>query len=453
MTDLFNFIYVYDAHEHQVLPERAPTKPSSSADDSVGAKLCIACCNIADESTDVIVNTTTKDMNLSQNAVSKALATKAGPSLQRICNQLIDSGLSLEEGKIVATKACGQLRCKKVLHAHVPPKVNLTSTVPEFQVLLERIITDCLIKADSESFSSISFPAFGIGQAGYSLDEIAQPMLNAFSKFGETHPKSIKTIRTVVLDQSQCRGFYEYFCKYFNIQDAAHPVSPTPGSWQSPDVSLGTKRASASLPTAPQAAASIPETAVSTTAIANPSAYFKIYTVSSQVALDVFSGIQREIDSKIVKVTIERYEVGFLMPDDIEEISQIAVEHTMEVDVDPQVNTITMRGVKECVNAAKADIIILLGSIEKAIISLQNWEWKVVDDSGSVKIHPHDVSLKLERAHLQKEARILQLAIDGEEVLIDLEKKQETCKSSGKIREVSRVKRTEPSNFVMKFCY
>ena len=64
---------------------------------------------------DVIVNSTSPDLNLDANASAKALSATAGPKLQQECKTIC----KVETGQIVVTGAAN-LACKYVFHTSCP---------------------------------------------------------------------------------------------------------------------------------------------------------------------------------------------------------------------------------------------------------------------------------------------------------------------------------------------
>ncbi len=144
-------------------------------------KLCVENSDISEETTDVIVNTTSEEMKLNESAVSKALLKKAGSMLQTACDQLVQSGLKLDHGQIIPTKSFGSLQCKKILHAHLPNYSWAVQSGIDHYSLIYDIVTKSLTKTEEENLESISLPAFGLGQGGYKVKDIAEPMLKAIS--------------------------------------------------------------------------------------------------------------------------------------------------------------------------------------------------------------------------------------------------------------------------------
>lgn len=66
----------------------------------------------------MIVNSVNKSLDLGKGSLSKAIATAAGSEVAEECRRDHPSGVS--EGNVVVTSA-GNLKCKKICHACIPP--------------------------------------------------------------------------------------------------------------------------------------------------------------------------------------------------------------------------------------------------------------------------------------------------------------------------------------------
>ena len=112
--------------------------------------------------------------------------------------------------------------------AYVPTRqVAASSNIDHFQ-LIETIVTDCLKKVDEEGLESVTFPAFGFGQGGYEVSEVAEPILKAIQEFSLTNPASLKTIRIAILDKDHYKQFNDHFCKFFDCDlSLSSPTSPS----------------------------------------------------------------------------------------------------------------------------------------------------------------------------------------------------------------------------------
>ena len=430
-----------------VTPARVPSSSSSQP----STRLYVVQDNIVNENTDAIVNTTTQDMNLSTGGVSSAISRKAGPKLQMMCKQLVDNGLILEQGKIAVTSACGQLRCKKVIHAHLPHGLAASRSSISPQKMVEKIVTACVEKAEEEHLHAISFPAFGIGAAGYSVASMAEAMLKALKQFGQKKPKSVETIKIVILDQKLHQEFFELFCKFFSI-DATSQGSQ--GIFHSIGASLkaslgfrgkddlyvelqpgGSTRPGARIPGLPVAVD------ISPRALPNPVAVFTIYAASDNTADKIEQEIRENVKERVANEKIEEKYIGYLIHDDIQEIESIANDHGVVIKVMPKIKQITISGEQRSVSNVQMKVTNLLREVEKAHSELQIFEWQS-QDGETFESYPTEASVRLERAFI-KRIPFIEMTIDDVEVIIDLKNLQEMSKATGSTRTVKRVRKMQ----------
>ncbi|XP_074973858.1 protein mono-ADP-ribosyltransferase PARP14 isoform X4 [Caretta caretta] len=155
-----------------------------------GLSIILEIGGIEDATTDVIVNSVARDLQLDKGPLSKALLSKAGPMLQE---QLCEEGLAkvASEGSVFKTDGCN-LGCRFVLHAIVPGWKNGQESV---QKLLRDIITECLQTAEQLSLKSITFPAIGTGNLGFPKPVVAKLMFDQVFKF--SHKKNIQSLQDV----------------------------------------------------------------------------------------------------------------------------------------------------------------------------------------------------------------------------------------------------------------
>ncbi|CAM4533985.1 unnamed protein product [Lepidochelys kempii] len=155
-----------------------------------GLRIILEIGGIEDATTDVIVNSVARDLQLDKGPLSKALLSKAGPMLQE---QLCEEGLAkvASEGSVFKTEGCN-LGCRFVLHAIVPGWKNGQESV---QKLLRDIITECLQTAEQLSLKSITFPAIGTGNLGFPKPVVAKLMFDQVFKF--SHKKNIQSLQDV----------------------------------------------------------------------------------------------------------------------------------------------------------------------------------------------------------------------------------------------------------------
>ena len=359
----------------------------------------------------------------------------------------MDSGLRLAQGKIAATNACGHLQCKKVIHAHIPLRDDLMKTSASPNNLVEKIVTACLQKTEEDGMHSISFPAFGTGAAGYSVEEIAKPMLSALSSFGKGNPKSVSEVRIVILDQDQYDRFYTCFCEFFN-KDPSTAVQGGSGPFHSLKTFFGfgstDKGTSIELQVPKHSVGSTRDPSVWSirpSMLANPVAVFTIYAASVQTADQIASELRKNMKTRVSEEEVQEEGVAFLLEDDIQDIQELGDQLGVKINVLPRMKKIAISGECSRVGKAKDKVTHMMREIERAKSELQTFEWQTIDGE-EYEPYPEEAAIKLERASW-KNIKYVHMAIDGIDVLIDLDNEQETEKATGNIRKVKRVKKTQ----------
>ena len=158
--------------------------------------------DIADDDSQVIVNTTNTNFDLSAGAVSLAILRKGGKALQISCDSIKATGVKLSEGKVVVTKAAGDLKCEEVFHI-------LLGTLDDNRFV--HIVLNCLQKAEERKHQSIAFPAIGTGNYGFSPAKAAKGIAKALQKFVVKKPRHVHRIRILIFQQQVYQNFTEAF--------------------------------------------------------------------------------------------------------------------------------------------------------------------------------------------------------------------------------------------------
>ncbi len=400
--------------------------------------LIIAQGNIAKESTDIIVNTTSEDMTLNKSAVSRAILEKAGVELQKTCKQNVENGMRLDHGRIVVTPAVGKLRCRKIIHAHVPHQGSIATSTHHCQ-LIEKIVIDCLQRAEHEKMESISFPAFGLGGGGYSVEQVAEPMLQAFQKFGQTHPKFVKSIRVVIYDPDLYKQFYDFYCKFFG-RSSSDPRQPS--LWNRiVGSSHKVKNQSQELQAGGLASNKPPPIWALSHSIPNPIVVFTIFGASDAQCEKIATILKNLIKEKSTTKTITDVHIEQLIDDDMKEILQIGDKHGVHVKMVAKIKEIRISGETSKVLEAHGEIQKILSDIERSMIELRDFEWSSADYDGRFEAYPPEASMKLERA-FNKGLKAIELTVDNVLVLIDIQNRIETDKTTGKRRNITRSKKS-----------
>ncbi|NXE09534.1 PAR14 polymerase, partial [Lophotis ruficrista] len=133
--------------------------------------------SIEDATTDIVVISVDKDLQLDKGPLAKALLSKAGPMLQ---TDLKEEGLGKtpDKGSVLKTKGYN-LGCSVVLHAVVPAWSQKHAS----QKVLGDVITKCLEIAEKLSLKSITFPAIGTGNLGFPRSVVAKLLFDKVFEF------------------------------------------------------------------------------------------------------------------------------------------------------------------------------------------------------------------------------------------------------------------------------
>ncbi|KAK7154060.1 hypothetical protein R3I94_007432 [Phoxinus phoxinus] len=145
---------------------------------------------IEEEEVDVIVNTISKDLGLSQGEISKAISTKAGRKIQDEIYQM-KNYTSFSGGDLHVTHG-HNLKCKAVYH---------TALTDRSWKSLHNGVSECLRRA-ARGYTSISFPAIGTGNLGFQKQDVARIMTEAVAEFGK-HNKSKLVVYFVVFPKDK----------------------------------------------------------------------------------------------------------------------------------------------------------------------------------------------------------------------------------------------------------
>ncbi|XP_030310267.1 protein mono-ADP-ribosyltransferase PARP14 isoform X2 [Calypte anna] len=189
------------------VPQRKKSKISQSSKNfpfvttQEGLDIVLKKGSIEDATTDIVVTSVGKDLQLGGGPLSKVLLTKAGPMLQVELEEE-GRGKIIEEGSVWKTRSYN-LNCHVVLHA-VLPWFQQNGSVKIFG----NIVTKCLQIAEELSLKSITFPAIGTGRLEYPKPCVAKLLFDKVFDFSSKnginslqevhfllHPKDTDNIR------------------------------------------------------------------------------------------------------------------------------------------------------------------------------------------------------------------------------------------------------------------
>ncbi|XP_053407686.1 protein mono-ADP-ribosyltransferase PARP14-like [Mercenaria mercenaria] len=171
-----------------------------------GVKVNLVKGELGQKDGNVIVVTTSPNLNLSSGNACKSVLKAGGKKLQDQCKENYPNGI--EFGEIAVIDGGGSLECNKVYLTTLP---NWNSDHNPRQVL-EKVMKDSLELASKYKMYSIIFCAMGTGQLKYPTDLVAMIMYQAVIDFDLSHPQTtLKEVSFVLYqkDYSTIKAFEE----------------------------------------------------------------------------------------------------------------------------------------------------------------------------------------------------------------------------------------------------
>ncbi|KAL5022626.1 hypothetical protein ScPMuIL_001781 [Solemya velum] len=154
--------------------------------------------DITKETTDVIVNSTQENLDLSKGTVSNAILKAAGREVQEACNNTASRTKIKQDGFVKTTP--GRLKCQVIIHLKAKKKASGW----------RKIVAKCLEEADKMQFRSISLPALGTGVKGCNVKAIADSISDAI--LGSAWSRKLKCVRHIrlVIFQPEMLNIFSY---------------------------------------------------------------------------------------------------------------------------------------------------------------------------------------------------------------------------------------------------
>ena len=393
--------------------------------------------NIADEDTDVIVNTTSVNLNLSNNAVSKALLRKAGKELQKACEEIQAKGsVNMENGEIAVTTGYGQLKCKNVFHAFLPTKHACQSKSIDPHTKIMELVKACLRHTEILGLHTISFPAFGTGAGGHSIEDSTKAIVEAIRQFvlniGSSTP--LQSIRIVIYDSHQMKDFRYRFCSILNIDEPTRSsgfLSSVKGVFK-----LQEPIATTSVATLQKYSG---QTKMKHQMLFNGKcqAVFTIFALDVVTCESIKDKIKADIQERFVPCEkIENTALQRFTAEDFDQLLAKCAELDVGIEVlSKGVAIIVLNGERSNVKTIKDHIQLMIDSINYAEKDVDHFEWVYEEEPGKFEVYPDPCCFQLHRALFLK-LKSIHLKIDNVDVTIDLEKMKE--KAAGKIRSINK---------------
>ncbi|KAG8432171.1 hypothetical protein GDO86_016710 [Hymenochirus boettgeri] len=211
--------------------KRRPNRVTESGDQKLiknGVTINLIHGNIQDATTDVIVNSIGRDLDMDAGGASRALLHKAGKKIQQLLlNE--SGGKKAEAGSVYPTEGCS-LSCKMVLHGIAPHWNNGKDCAEK---ILRQIIQTCLSKTEQKKLNSISFPAVGTGALSFPRNMVADWMFEEVLQFiSKNNPQHLNQVNFVLhpSDTETAKAFSVELTKRTDLNKPEFSSLPTAGS-------------------------------------------------------------------------------------------------------------------------------------------------------------------------------------------------------------------------------
>ena len=151
--------------------------------------------DLCQETTDAIVNITSKDMDMeSAGALSKAVKQASGPQVEAECKQL-----GQQSGGSAVITSGGNLPARHIIHM-IPDSARKDH--------LQQCVEECLHRTERKGLQSISIPAIGTGAFKMSAVDSASLIFQALENFSGSF-NSVQKVRIVVLKPQMLQAFQQ----------------------------------------------------------------------------------------------------------------------------------------------------------------------------------------------------------------------------------------------------
>ena len=336
-------------------------------------------CGIEDENFDVILNPISASPDTLQTPLLQLLSQKDGESLQILCSQLVEGGVTVNEKMRVFTKGIGQLRCKKILHVFNP---NSSDD-------LHLVVLNALNQAEQQQYKSLCMPLFG---CGIPLEEMTITIIQACVEFGQRDPEYLKRIVLVVNDKSsyesvcmclaevkgRCRGQSDCAVdKAVNFMDLQY--------W----ALLPSKRRSLQ-----------PWDTVDFHTLENKDAVVNVYCCMAKQGNKIVAEIESRVMKDLVTDHVDDDHIQSLIASEVIDVKNKVRMLGVGMKFFRGKGRVTLSGDKSKVKDAKSYIVKVLSSLRHAKSLLNQIVWQRETDSGLEMIH-EEISCRLENARIK----------------------------------------------------
>ncbi|XP_021378598.1 poly [ADP-ribose] polymerase 14-like isoform X2 [Mizuhopecten yessoensis] len=182
----------------QPSPVTLPTRVPAEVTCKNGLKIKLLRGEIGREKADVLVISTSQDLELDKAGAGKSLVKYGGPGLQAELKANHPS--KINHGDII-TIGPGTLKCKQVFLCNLPEWEKDKNKKP---MVVTEVIVECLTKAAKAGYSTVKFVALGTGALKYPPQIVAESMYGAVHRYDAKGTSSVLLV-TFVLYSSDRR--------------------------------------------------------------------------------------------------------------------------------------------------------------------------------------------------------------------------------------------------------
>ena len=374
--------------------------------------------DITNEDCDGIVSTSSSGLTLHNFGVMGALLKKGGDELQQECTVAVKQFGTLSSSKVIVTGIGrpGGLKCRKILHVLAPPTSNG----------LQNIVRVVLRKADEEKLCTVSLPAIGTGEHGFTPEEAAEGICEAIVEFSKANPNHVKCIKVVLFQEHHYSNFSTAFTTAMNRKGIVKRV------WNYAKGVLGYGHEIKSTNTTifdslpPTRTKSVPPGVTENTVLC-----LKVYACDKRIAQQVLQEVEEVVQENYVQDKTDSAYVEKLPRETKLLLEEAARERHVLLCFDPApLNQVIYKGHPTAVSTIKNLVSEELKKVEhkdlkrkhaEDLVAKVQWQWK--KDGSFVDYHPV-ANMDIEEAYQSKRKAIVVETPDGP-VTVDMASMQE----------------------------
>jgi O-acetyl-ADP-ribose deacetylase (regulator of RNase III) len=377
--------------------------------------------DITKETTHVIAHLTNPLLFMGS-GVATALAKAGGQEIERACEDTRKSYTKLQVATTVLTTA-GRLDAKYIAHMVAPNGPSSSE--------IEKCIASCLKTVSENECESVSFPAVGTGSLRHDPEKAATTILTPMIRFLESSSGPLKTIRVVLREDEIVTAFQASAKKFLDNEGPGMFRRLMNLIWKSESTTVTVKE--------------IPP-------VITKKLFLEIFGKDDATVNFAREKILSVIESQKKKDKLEDNNIVKLSKQQITEIKHLGEMNNVEVNVEKELNRITLFGHREDTAKMSTEIMQILKrnseaekEREKAALQADladivsqgvQWFYKNPKSGDYDEYHKHTNAI-IEKAYSKKENSVI-FVLDYEKCEIVFDKMRETNLETMKKMEVIR---------------